>query len=431
MIDKAHQKGVAVIMDLVHSHSVRNTEEGLAEFDGTKHLYFHEGPRREHEAWDSLCFNYEKNSVLHFLLSNCKYWLEEYNFDGFRFDGITSMLYYDHGLGTDFVDYSMYYNGNQDEDAITYLALANILIHQVRPLAITVAEDMSGMPGLAAPLEECGLGFDYRLAMGGPDYWIKIIKTLPDERWHVGDIFYQLTNKRQEEKTINYVESHDQALVGDQTLIFRLIKEAMYTKMDKESKSLEVDRGMALHKIIRLITIGCSTGGYLNFMGNEFGHPEWIDFPRLGNNWSYWYARRQWSLRDNLLLKFHYLAEFDRDMINTISMNMAFEGHYAHKIYENTNDQILIFTRRNLVFVFNFNPTKSFVDYSFETEGGEYSLILNSDSKKYGGFGLIDENQVYYTIPIESNKNQQGLGLKLYIPARTALVLKQKGWKPQ
>ena len=427
LIDKAHQKGIAVIMDLIHSHSVRNTAEGLGEFDGTKHLYFHEGSRREHEAWDSLCFNYEKNSVLHFLLSNCKFWLEEYNFDGFRFDGITSMLYYDHGLGSDFVNYNMYYNGNQDEDAITYLTLANILIHQVRPLAITVAEDMSGMPGLATPFIECGMGFDYRLAMGGPDYWIKIIKNLSDENWQVGEIFYQLTNKRQEEKTINYAESHDQALVGDQTLIFRLIKEAMYNKMDKASESFEVDRGMALHKIIRLITIGCSTGGYLNFMGNEFGHPEWIDFPRLGNNWSYWYARRQWSLRDNEGLKYHYLSDFDQDMIKTLSMNVALDGYNAQKIHENRSNQILAFIRKNLVFVFNFSPTNSVVDYAIEIDGGEYELILNTDAKKYGGFGHLTESQTYFTIPATFDYKRESLALKLYLPARTAIVLKRKG----
>ena len=277
-------------MDLVHSHSVKNTEEGLGEFDGSKGLYFHVDHRREHVAWDSLCFDYGKRQVLHFLLSNCKYWIEEYNFDGFRFDGITSMLYYNHGLESNFVNYDMYYDGNQDEDAIVYLTLANCLIHHLKPEAIVVAEDMSGMPGLAAPFDKWGIGFDYRLAMGIPDYWIKIIKELSDEQWRVGDIYYQLTNKRDEEKTISYAESHDQALVGDQTIIFRLIKDAMYTKMSKDIESLDVDRGIALHKLIRLITLACSGGGYLNFMGNEFGHPEWIDFPRQGNGWSYLYA---------------------------------------------------------------------------------------------------------------------------------------------
>lgn len=426
LIDKAHTAGLAVIMDLVHSHSVKNIEEGLAEFDGTKYLYFHQGERRQHAAWDSLCFDYGKNNVLHFLLSNCKYWLEEYNFDGFRFDGVTSMLYYDHGLDSNFTNYEMYYNGNQDEDAIVYLTLANCLIHNIKSDAIVVAEDMSGMPGLASSVSCGGMGFDYRLAMGTPDYWIKIIKEQPDEKWHVGDIFYQLTNKRAEEKTINYAESHDQALVGDQTIIFRLIKEAMYSQMSKNIQNLDVDRGIALHKLIRLITLACSTGGYLNFMGNEFGHPEWIDFPREGNNWSYWYARRQWSLRDNTLLKYHFLADFDREMIELLKQNNALEGHYPQKIYESTEAQIIVFKRHNLVFLFNFSPTTPVNNFPIELEGGHYNLLLSSDAEQFGGFGMINNNQTYYTSEITTDNNRKILAIKVYIPPRVAIVL-QKG----
>ncbi len=425
LVDTAHQYGLAVVMDLVHSHSVKNIEEGLGEFDGSKTLYFHDGPRREHIAWDSLCFDYGKNNVLHFLLSNCKYWLEEYNFDGFRFDGVTSMLYYDHGLGSNFVDYNMYYNGNQDEDAIVYLSLANLLIHQVKPTAITIAEDMSGMPGLATPVLDGGLGFDYRLAMGTPDYWIKIIKELPDEAWHVGDIYYQLTNKRLEEKVVSYAESHDQALVGDKTIIFRLIDADMYTHMSKLFPSLIVDRGIALHKMIRLITLACSGGGYLNFMGNEFGHPEWIDFPREGNNWSYWYARRQWSLRDDTLLKYHYLADFDVAMIEVMKQNHALEGHYPYKVYEHIENQILAFKRKNLLFIFNFSPTRPVVDFPIETDPGEYHLVLNTDSPLYGGFGLIQEPQTYFTLPIKLPDQRQTFGILVYLPPRSAIVLKK------
>ena len=426
LIDKAHQLGIAVIMDLVHSHSVKNTEEGLGEFDGSKGLYFHVDHRREHVAWDSLCFDYGKRQVLHFLLSNCKYWIEEYNFDGFRFDGITSMLYYNHGLESNFVNYDMYYDGNQDEDAIVYLTLANCLIHHLKPEAIVVAEDMSGMPGLAAPFDKWGIGFDYRLAMGIPDYWIKIIKELSDEQWRVGDIYYQLTNKRDEEKTISYAESHDQALVGDQTIIFRLIKDAMYTKMSKDIESLDVDRGIALHKLIRLITLACSGGGYLNFMGNEFGHPEWIDFPRQGNGWSYLYARRQWSLRDNQLLRYHFLSDFDREMIKVIKDNDAFENHYAHKIHENADNQILAFIRKNLVFIFNFNPSKAINNYPIEIEGGEYELVLNSDSKKFGGFSSVKDNQIFYTTPLVFENRRKALAIQVYVPPRVVIVLRKK-----
>ena len=124
---------IAVIMDIVHSHAVKNEVEGLGNFAGDPCQYFYQGGRREHPAWDSLCFDYGKNEVIHFLLSNCKYWLEEFHFDGFRFDGVTSMLYYSHGLGEAFCNYGDYFNGHQDDNAICYLTLANRLIHEVNP----------------------------------------------------------------------------------------------------------------------------------------------------------------------------------------------------------------------------------------------------------------------------------------------------------
>ncbi|MBR2619201.1 MAG: 1,4-alpha-glucan-branching enzyme, partial [Paludibacteraceae bacterium] len=267
LIDTAHGMGMAVIMDIVHSHAVKNEVEGLGRFDGTPYQYFHEGGRREHPAWDSLCFDYGKNEVMHFLLSNCKYWLDEYQFDGFRFDGVTSMLYRSHGLGEAFSGYADYYNLNQDGDAICYLTLANKLIHQVKPHAITIAEEMSGMPGLASKFEDGGMGFDYRMAMGIPDLWIKYIKEYTDENWKPGHLFWELTNRRRDEKTISYAESHDQALVGDKTIIFRLIDADMYWHMQKGDATYMVDRGIALHKMIRLLTASTINGGYLNFMG--------------------------------------------------------------------------------------------------------------------------------------------------------------------
>ncbi len=422
LIDDAHGEGIAVIMDLVHSHSVKNELEGLGRFDGTPYQYFHDGPRREHVAWDSLCFNYGKNEVLHFLLSNCKFWLEEYHFDGFRFDGVTSMLYYDHGLSRNFTSYDMYFDGGQDEDAIIYLTLANKLIHQVNPFAVTIAEEMSGMPGLAAPIEECGYGFDYRMAMGVPDYWIKIIKELPDEKWNVSQLFYELTRKRQDEKTVSYAESHDQALVGDKTIVFRLMDKEMYFHMNKASQNLIIDRGIALHKMIRLVTIATAGGAYLNFMGNEFGHPEWIDFPREGNNWSFHYARRQWHLMDNPDLKYHYLSDFDRDMIMLIRKEGILKQEYCHLHHDNVSDQVLAFSRKSFLFIFNFNPVKSFTDYGICVEGGKYKVVLNTDNIKYGGFGHVDESIIYYTQRI--GKISSPDVLKVYIPSRTALVFK-------
>ena len=423
LIDDAHSQGLAVIMDLVHSHAVKNEVEGLGRFDGTPYQYFHDGYRREHVAWDSLCFNYGKPEVLHFLLSNCRYWLEEYRFDGFRFDGITSMLYLDHGLSRDFTSYDMYYDGQQDEDAITYLALANKLIKQVHPQSITIAEEMSGMPGLAANLEDGGIGFDYRLAMGTPDYWIKIIKERTDEQWDVNEIYHELTRRRSDEKTISYAESHDQALVGDKTIMFRLVDKEMYDKMNIGSESLIIDRGLALHKMIRLVTLATAGGGYLNFMGNEFGHPEWIDFPREGNNWSYHYARRQWNLADNTDLKFQFLKWFDVKMIQLIKSENTLAYPWPDLILANNGDKILVFSRGFLVFVFNFHTGQSYTDYGFPINPGKYQIILNTDHEKFGGQNLVDDRRIYFSTPDPSTAPKHML--KLYIPARSALVLKK------
>ena len=426
LIDDAHSRGIAVIMDIVHSHAVKNEVEGLGRFDGSYDQYFYGDSRREHPAWDSLCFDYGKNQVLHFLLSNCKFWLEEYHFDGFRFDGVTSMLYYNHGLGQAFSSYDDYYNGGQDTNAITYLTLANKLIHKVNPHAITIAEEMSGMPGLANKVSDGGIGFDYRMAMGIPDFWIKTIKEKKDEDWKPTAIFWELTNRRADEKTINYAESHDQALVGDKTIIFRLIDSDMYWHMMVDDHNMNVDRGIALHKMIRLVTLATINGGYLNFMGNEFGHPEWIDFPREGNGWSYKYARRQWSLVDREDLKYKFLGKFDEDIIHLVRSKRNFQATPVEKLWDKDDDQVLAFKRGDLVFVFNFNPSKSFSDYGILAPEGCYSHVLNSDQDIYGGYNNIDTTVKHLTIS-DPLYQPHGIGwLKLYLPARSVQVLRYK-----
>ena len=423
LIDAAHAAGIAVIMDIVHSHAVKNENEGLGRLDGSYDLYFYGDHRREHPAWDSLCFDYGKDEVMHFLLSNCKYWLEEFHFDGFRFDGVTSMLYYNHGLGQAFGGYGDYYNGGQDTNAITYLTLANKLIHEVNPNAITIAEEMSGMPGLALPFADGGMGFDYRMAMGIPDYWIKTLKEKKDEDWHPTSIFWELTNRRADERTISYVESHDQALVGDKTVIFRLIDKEMYWHMMVGDTDATVARGIALHKMIRLVTAASINGGYLNFMGNEFGHPEWIDFPREGNGWSYKYARRQWDLVDREDLQYQFLNNFDNAMIELIGGTYNFQDLPVRKLWEKDDDQVLAFMRGDLVFVFNFNPFKSFTDYGILAPGGSYRTVLSTDNRDFGGYGNIDESIEHLTIsdPLYSPHGVEWL--KLYLPSRSAMVL--------
>lgn len=420
LVDDAHGKGIAVVMDLVHSHSVDNELEGLGKLDGTDYLYFHSGSRGRHPAWQSLCFNYGKTEVRHFLLSNIKYWMEEYHIDGFRFDGVTSMIYLDHGLGKDFTDYSCYFDGNQDEDAIVYLGLANILIHELNPSAITIAEDVSGMPGLAAPVSEGGTGFDFRLSMGIADHWIKWIKERPDEYWSMGEIYYELTNKRADERTISYAECHDQALVGDKTIIFRLMDKEMYYSMNKASENLIVDRGIALHKMIRLVTLATAGDGYLNFMGNEFGHPEWIDFPREGNNWSCFYARRQWSLSTNPDLRYRDLLEFDKAMIHLFSCNGILNDR-PYQLYVDENKKVLIFGRGCFIFAFNFHPADSVEDFRFGAPSGEYVSVLDSDAEEFGGFGRNDDSMNHFTLRVGDSDQ-----LSLYLPSRSAIVLKKR-----
>jgi len=424
LIDAAHAHGLRVLMDIIHSHAVSNEVEGLSRFDGTPYQYFHNGPRGRHEAWDSRCFDYGKHQVLHFLLSNCRFWLDEYHVDGFRFDGITSMLYHHHGLSKAFTSYNDYFDGSVDEDALTYLALSNKVIHDVRPDAVTIAEDVSGMPGLAAPLKDGGFGFDYRFSMGVPDHWIRLTKDTRDEDWHVGPLWHELTDRRKEEKTISYAESHDQALVGDQTLIFRLIGPAMYDHMSINDNDVAVDRGIAVVKLIRMVTLATAGNGFLNFMGNEFGHPEWIDFPREGNAWSYRYARRQWHLADDASLKYALLGTFDRDMIELAKKHGVLDDAEPHLFCEHDVDKILAFQRGGVLFCFNFHPSRSHVDYHFEADPGEYRMIFDTDADKYGGHGRLLQGQTHFTQERKENGAVRHF-LSLYLPTRTAIVLKQ------
>jgi 1,4-alpha-glucan branching enzyme len=420
LINEAHNLGLKVIMDVVHSHSVKNFGEGLHEFDGTNDSFFISGPQGWHPDWDSRLFDYSNIEVERFLLSNLTYWLEEFHFDGFRFDGVTSMLYHHHG-NTSFDDYSKYFGDSVDNSAVLYLQMANTLIHSINKNALSIAEDMSGNPGACRKIEDGGIGFDYRLAMGVPDYWIKLLKEKQDQDWSVGDIWWQLINRRNKEKTIAYAESHDQALVGDKTLAFQLMDKSMYTEMSVFSQSMVVDRGIALHKLIRFITITLGGEGYLNFMGNEFGHPEWIDFPREGNDWSYNYARRQWGLATTEHLKYKYLDYFDRDMIHLISDNRILSDVNIQKLHEDEVNNVLVFKKGDLIFVFNFHPENSIQDYRFYVpDSGKYQAIFSSDDEKYGGYLRVDKKYIYSTTKLDDvNK------LRVFIPSRTAFVLKK------
>ena len=422
LVDEAHRLGLRVVIDLIHSHAVRNEKEGLARFDGTRYQYFHSGARGEHTAWDSLCFNYEKPEVLHFLLSNCRFWLDEYRVDGFRFDGVTSMLYKHHGLGYAFTTYEDYFNDQVDEDAYVYLALANKIIHEIKPAALSVAEDVSGMPGLGAPQDEGGCGFDFRLAMGVSDFWFKLFD-MRDEDWPMDMLWRELSNRRLDEQTISYLECHDQAIVGGQTAIFRMAGEAMYHSMHINAGNLAVQRAVALHKMARAASAAAAGNGYLNFMGNEFGHPEWVDFPREGNNWSHYYARRQWSLSEKKELYYFYLYEFDKALLRLIREYRLYDA-FPQKIVTQNEDKILIFERNDLFFFFNFHPSKSFADYAVEVLPGTYQLLLDSDAGEFAGHGRVAAEQTFVTAKEQRDGAIRNI-LRLYLPSRTLLVLRR------
>lgn len=414
LVDTAHGLGLRVIMDIVHSHSVKNEEEGLGNFAGDPSQYFHAGERGNHEQWDSRTFDYGKPEVTHFLLSNVRYWLDEFRFDGYRFDGVTSMLYSHHGLGKDFTGYHDYFGNEVELDALAYLQMANDVAHATGRDITTVAEDTSAMPGLVLPSSQGGIGFDYRLSMGVPDLWIKTLKEQDDEEWDLGHLFHELTSSRDEERVISYAESHDQALVGDKTIMFRLADKAMYWHMQADDDNLEIDRAMSLHKMIRLLTASTNGGGYLTFMGNEFGHPEWIDFPRKGNDWSFSHARRRWDLADDGLLKYQYLQAFDTAMVEIIAKLHEDDFHY---VSIRQGDGVISFVRNDYVFIYNFSPTVSHSDYPIFTFDGSYTVALSSDALNFGGHGRIELDTEYFT---------SGGKVQVYIPARTALVLKRQ-----
>ena len=421
LVDTAHGMGLRVIMDLVHSHTVKNVREGINLFDGTEYQYLKPGYEGIHPQWDSKLFNYGKTETLQLLLSNVKYWLDEYHFDGYRFDGVTSMLYKNHGIGETFDDPWKYFGDNVDNDAVTYLQLANKLIHDIEKQNVTIAEDVSGMPGICAEIEDGGIGFDYRLGMGLPDFWIKVLKDQTDEQWNMHEFFFTMTNRLYDVKTIAYAESHDQALVGDKTLAFRLMDKEMYTAMDKASQNLIIDRGIALHKMIRFFTITLGGDAWLNFMGNEFGHPEWIDFPRYDNGWSYKYAKRQWSLADNGYLKYHWLGDFDKAMLAFVKKTKVMQAAPAWLLNADEDNKTIVFERNNLIFVFNWGQ-KSLPDYTINVkQTGDYEIMFTTDDKCFGGFENIDKNAVF-----PSEKKGEEITMKIYNVARTAVVYSLK-----
>ena len=424
LVRKAHKLGIAVIMDIVHAHYVKNFNEGINELDGSPYHYSKQGGAGYQPYWDSKTFDYGKREVEHFLLSNVKYWLDEYHFDGYRFDGVTSMIYHHFGY-TDFDCREKFFDEGVNRDALVYLSLANKLVHDFRPEAVTIAEDVSGMPGMCRTIEDGGIGFDFRLGMAIPDFWIRLLEDESDESWNIDEMWGVLTNRLPKVKTVAYAESHDQAMVGDKTIAFRLMDKEMYFAMNKGSENLEVERGMALHKMIRLMTISTGGDAYLNFMGNEFGHPEWIDFPREGNDWSYAHARRQWSLADNGFLRYGQLGLFDKEMLKVIKKYKVLSDGYPYKWHADYENQTIAFSHKGLYFVFNWSPSNSCPDYRVEVPwAGKYTVELSTDESRFGGFDRQTKGQEHFTETIVDEWDNAHHFIKIYNTARTAMVLK-------
>lgn len=426
LVKRAHELGLAVIMDLVHSHYVKNLNEGLNELDGSDHLYSPAGPEGDHPYWDSKLFDYGKPQVVRFLLSDIRYWMEEFRFDGFRFDGVTSMLYRHHGY-TVFGPREKYFGPDVNRDALAYLTLANRLVHDIRPTAVTIAEDVSGMPALCSPTDWGGVGFDYRLAMAVPDFWTRLLKEVPDEQWDIWEIWRVLTDRVPGVGTVSYAESHDQALVGDKTIAFRLMDKEMYCGMERNSRSVVVERGMALHKMIRLATVSLGGQAYMSFMGNEFGHPEWIDFPREGNGWSYRYARRQWSLADNPRLRYGQLREFDRAMLDMVRRFGVLGDEYPSRLAMDEPGRTMVFARSGLLFVFCWHPWESRADYAIPVpEAGVYRLVMSTDEKAFGGQGRDDPATRHFSFPAMDGEGAERHYIMIYDISRSAAVFRRE-----
>ncbi|KAI7255154.1 1,4-alpha-glucan-branching, partial [Hortaea werneckii] len=237
---------------------------------------------------------------------------------------------------------------------------------------------------------------------------------------------------------IAYAESHDQALVGDKTLLFWLCDAQMYTHMSTLSEFTPViERGMALHKMIRLITHGLGGEAYLNFEGNEFGHPEWLDFPREGNDNSFHYARRQFNLVDDPLLRYHFLNDFDAAMQHSEAKYGWLHSPQAYISLKHEGDKVIVFERAGLLWIFNFHPSSSFTDYRVGVQqAGTYRIVLNTDSPRFGGLGRVDDGEAsrFFTTDFEWNGRKNFL--QVYVPTRTAMVLALEetldpNWKSQ
>lgn len=412
LVDEAHALGLAVILDITHGHACPNTEQGLARYDGSRYFF-----SEKYNQWGTPSFDYSLEMTRRFLLSNCRYWLEEFRVDGFRFDAVGNMLYHDHGVDDDFSHVGRCFYGKdgeprEDVDGELYLCLANALCHELHHGAVTIAEEFSGMPGLTSAPAEGGLGFDYRFAMGIPDYWAKCIEAQRD----MGSLWYEMTNHRPYDRTISYVECHDQCINGDDAMIWRMLGDGMYQYMSVFTDNWNISRGLAFYRLMRLITFATADAGYLNFMGNEFGHPEWLDAEN--------YAHRQWHLAEREDLKYAGLAAWDKAQMIGLAARYPEDFRQAPLFrFIHEQDRLLAFERGSLLFAFNFHELNARQDMTFAVTPGKYVELLSSDELHFAGHGNLEVKKPpleHFTRPLPQRFEQD---VSLYLPPLVAQVL--------
>ena len=419
LVDNCHEVGLLVIIDLVHAHAVKNLSEGLGEFDGQDGYLFKTGQNALHPAWDSLVYDYENQATVSYLLSNARYWIEEYGIDGFRVDGVTSILYNDHGIGhTGFTD-NDYLGSNLNQSGLLYLVLLCKLAHELRPDFILIAEDVSGLPGLARPALLGGVGFDYRLQMGLPDFFESVAKDVMDDGISPSRIWHALVSRRFDERHIGYVESHDQAIVGGQSLIFRLLGPKMYTDMHAETQSHDVHLAVAVVNVAKSIVFFLGGEAWMSFIGNEFGHPDWVEFPTPDNDDCFEYAYRKWYLATDSALMYEKMAAFDRDLMHQRKIAVTWDESYMTAPLLDDNRKLSVFHRDRVVLVCNTTTDVSYEDVWVPVpEQGNYRVILSTEEHRYGGYGRVNENMQYATIAVDGNAY-----IRLYVPSMSAIFM--------
>ncbi|XP_058788144.1 1,4-alpha-glucan-branching enzyme 3, chloroplastic/amyloplastic [Vicia villosa] len=421
LVDEAHGLGLLVFMEIVHSYAAADEMVGLSLFDGSNDCYFHSGKRGQHKFWGTRMFKYGDVDVLHFLLSNLNWWIEEYQIDGFQFHSLSSMIYTHNGFASFTGDLEEYSNQYVDKDALLYLIMANEILHVLHPNIITIAEDATYYPGLCEPTSQGGLGFDYYVNLSAPEMWSTFLETVPDHEWSMTKIVNTLVSKKENaNKMLLYAENHNQSISGRRSLA-----EVLFGEIDEHSEHYKESllRGSSLHKMIRLITLTIGGRAYMNFMGNEFGHPKRVEFPTSSNDYSYSLANRQWDLLEKDGVH-RDLFTFDKDMMRLDKNERVLSRGFPSFHHVNDSSKVISYVRGPLLFIFNFHPTDSYDSYTVGVEeAGEYQLILNTDEIKYAGQGILRENQ-YFQRTISKRVDGHRNCIEVQLPSRTAQVYK-------